>query len=89
MMQKGMTLTCVNTDFLPGNTFKPNLEADRTYILKNIHICDCGQHHFDVGLPLTIGFVTCYNCKKELPKKVTANGMQIHWCHPTRFKETA
>lgn len=88
MIELDMALTCVNKQPLPGNDVAPALDEGGSYTLKSIHICDCTQAHFDVGLTLKYNYVRCYQCKKELPKTMGLDSRLIHWCHPSRFKET-
>ena len=71
-------MTCINTVPLEGNDIAPPLVKGAVYTIKSVHVCQCGQEHFDVGLQLLHNFVRCYNCKKELPDTT-------HWAHPSRF----
>jgi hypothetical protein len=76
-----MKLKAKNIKPLEGNHIAPPLEMDKVYDNKEVFTCDCGQEHYDVGLTSIYNYVTCYKCKKELPK-----GHTIHWCHPSRFE---
>ncbi len=44
------SVICVNIDLLEGNTIAPPLVLPSKYIVKNRHVCECGQEHIDVGL---------------------------------------
>lgn len=70
---------CINTEPLAGNTIAPPLVADLDYKILEVHTCKCGKEHYNVGLKLVHNYVTCYDCKEELP-------FTTHWCHPSRFK---
>lgn len=72
-------IKCVNQNLLEGNSNGPDVKLGDIYPLKSIHTCSCGKQHYDVGLPLTLNYVTCYDCKEELPDTT-------HWCHPSRFE---
>ncbi len=71
-------LTCVNDKPLEGNDIAPPVKETDKYILKEIHTCKCGKEHFNVGLPLEVNYVRCYDCKEEMP-------ITNHWCHKSRF----
>lgn len=79
---EGDKLTVINNKPLHGNEVAPPLIEGNEYVARQIHICQCGQDHVDVGLKSKYNWITCYKCKKELPK-----GETIHWCHPTRFEK--
>jgi hypothetical protein len=71
-------ITCENAKPLTGNTIAPPLVEGSSYILQQIHICKCGNPHYNVGLAMECNYVRCYDCKEELP-------MTNHWAHPSRF----
>jgi len=75
----GTEIICINDKPFPVNEIGPELKLDTTYTLKEIIICGCGQKHYNVGLPLLIGYVECYKCRERLP-------LTTHWCNSTRFK---
>lgn len=77
-MKKGDKLRCIFNTILPGNNKGPELELGKEYSALGIFTDKKGYIHVDVGLPLTIGYVTSYATKEELPG-------DIHWCHPNRF----
>lgn len=80
----GDAIVCKNTAPLSGNEVAPPLEMDKDYEANNVHVCECGQAHIDVGLKSVYNWVRCYKCDTHLP-----NGDSIHWCHPTRFEHKA
>lgn len=76
---------CINTAILPGNRIAPALTHDAVYLLSQIHVCHCGEQHYDVGLRNDeIDTVTCYKCREVLPQ-VANSGITIHWAHSSRF----
>ena len=81
-MKLGDILTCYNAKLLPDNEVGPPLKEGNDYSLKDIHVCECGQAHYDVGLVSEYAYISCYKCKTQLPK-----GTTIHWCHPDRFNQ--
>ena len=81
-MQTGDKVIAKYIDPLPGNTIAPPLKMNESYEVKETHICGCGNQHIDVGLVSTVTYVSCYECKQELP-----DGDKKHWCHPVRFKK--
>jgi hypothetical protein len=76
----GETLICKNSKPLQGNDIAPPLEEEVEYTVREVITCVCGSKHFNVGLKSEYNFITCYECKEELPR-----GKDIHWCHPSRF----
>jgi hypothetical protein len=92
MFELNDNLVCINDKPLEGsansidNALKPeeilgpDVVVGENYKAGKIHICGCGKQHIDVGLPLKIGFVSCFDCGEKLPS-IT------HWCHPSRFKK--
>ena len=73
-------MKCINIAPMPGNDKAPDLVLNENYtILKEI-ICACGEHHYDVGLPLLINYVECFKCRQTLTG-------DIHWCHSSRFQK--
>jgi hypothetical protein len=83
-IEKDNTIICVNVQLLPGNTIAPDLTMNKEYPAQEVYECKCGQKHIDVGLKSQHNWITCYNCREELP-----NGDTIHWCHPSRFEVKA
>jgi hypothetical protein len=81
MIQQGAKLKALNNNPLQGNEVAPPLVVGKEYDAKEVYVCQCGQDHVDVGLASKYNWITCYKCKKELPR-----GEKIHWCHPTRFE---
>ena len=81
-IQVNDTLICVNSKPLAGNDIAPPVTEGNEYPLKEIHKCSCGKEHYNVGLPMEVNYVRCYDCTEELP---TTN----HWCHPSRFTKKA
>lgn len=73
-----ITLICNNTKPFPVNTIAPDLEIGKEYILKQDYTCECGEIHYNVGLPLEVNYVECYKCREQLP-------LTTHWCHSSRF----
>lgn len=73
-----LKLICNNSKPLVGNDIAPPLKEGEEYSLIDIHICKCGKQHYNVGLPLNVNWVKCYDCKEELP-------LTNHWSHPSRF----
>ena len=71
-------VTCNNAEPLKGNTIAPPLKLGADYSIKAIWFCRCNKPHYDVGLPLDVNYVTCVDCREELP-------LTTHWCHPSRF----
>lgn len=69
---------CKNSNPLPGNDIAPPLKTGEEYTVTEIHTCKCGKHHLNVGLPLEVNWVTCYDCNQKLPN-------HTHWSHPDRF----
>lgn len=80
-IEKDNNLKCVKTDPLTGNTVGPDLSSEKDYVANEVYTCKCGQKHIDVGLKSHLNWVKCYNCEEELPR-----GIEIHWCHPSRFE---
>lgn len=80
-MKVGDLLKCVSSAPLEGNGVAPPVNVGHDYTLQEIHTCSCGQEHYHIGLESNYNYVTCYNCKRELP-----NGDKKHWCHPSRFE---
>lgn len=77
-------LKCINKEPLPGNKIAPNLQVGHGYAILNIHVCGCGQHHYDVGLVgEDIETVTCYKCREVLPYGDSHS--PIHWANSSRF----
>lgn len=77
-MEKFKGLVCVNNQPFPMNDIGPDLTLGKEYSLNDTFVCDCGEEHYDVGLPLQINFVECYKCRQRLPDTT-------HWCHSSRF----
>lgn len=75
-------MKCINNQPLEGNDVAPPLELGEEYQLSEIYTCECGQEHYNVELKSKYNYISCYNCKKELPA-----GGRIHWCHPSRFEK--
>lgn len=74
-------IKCINEDPLEGNSIAPPVKVGGDYSIFEVLICpSCGSKHLDVGIESAINWITCFECKKELPR-----GDQIHWCHPSRF----
>ena len=71
-------VTCVNSAPLKGNDVAPPLTEGSAYQVLDIHTCGCGKKHLNVGLPMNINWVKCYDCAEELPSNT-------HWSHPSRF----
>lgn len=84
----GQLVDCMNTNPLKGNKIAPPLVLEKTYPVKQVFACQCGQEHLDLGLTSEINFVSCHKCGEHLPGENdgTVEGPIIHWCHPTRFK---
>lgn len=78
MIQINDTIKCENSKPLDGNDVAPKLTEGQHYKLIGIHTCQCGRQHYNVGLPLEVNWVKCYECKDELPDGT-------HWCHTSRF----
>lgn len=76
--ETGDIIKCIFNQVLPGNDKGPNLEISKEYLVERIHHDKGGNPHIGVGLPLTIGYVTSYATREELPPTE-------HWCHPNRF----
>lgn len=74
-------MICINIAPLEGNAVAPPLVKGQEYPLVDTYECKCGQVHYNVGLKSKYNWVSCYQCKKEIPK-----GDSIHWCHPSRFE---
>lgn len=81
-IQVNDTLICVNSKPLVGNDIAPPVTEGNEYPLQEIHTCGCGKQHFNVGLPMEVNYVRCYDCTEDLPP-------HSHWCHPTRFTKKA
>jgi hypothetical protein len=73
-------MKCINISPLEGNTIAPPLTLGGEYTIVKYYECKCGQLHYDVGLKSKYNWISCYNCKKEIPQ-----GDLIHWTHPSRF----
>ena len=73
-------LICINNKPFSVNEIAPQLELDKEYPLKDVHVCKCGEKHFDAGLVNDVNYVECYKCRETLPS-------QIRWCHSSRFEE--
>lgn len=73
-------MICINNTPLEGNEVAPPLELGQEYKLQDVFPCSCGQEHWNVGLKSKYNCISCYRCKKPIPK-----GDLIHWCHPSRF----
>lgn len=78
---KDTPCTVIKTDPMPGNDIAPPLTMGGVYKLQAVHICKCGEVHFDVGRVSKFNFITCYKCGEELP-----DGKKIHWAHSSRFE---
>lgn len=78
MIKVGDKLKCIFAEPLPGNDKAPELKRNDFYECKSIHLDKLGKPHIDVGLPLTLKYVTSFHTGEELPKTT-------HWCHPNRF----
>lgn len=74
----GDELLVIFDKLLPGKEAGPKLKAGTLVTLKNIHVDSMGFEHYDVGLPLTIEYVTSMHTGETLPKT-------CHWCAPHRF----
>lgn len=81
-IQAGQKLKVVKIDPLLGNKIAPSLVLGEEKEVKEVITCKCGSKHIDVGLISEVNYVTCFECKLELPR-----GDSIHWCHPSRFEE--
>lgn len=79
MIEVGNNLKCVNDKPLGTNTVGPAVAVDQSYNAQEVFTCGCGRQHINVGLPLILNYVTCYDCHEELPDT-------NHWCHPSRFE---
>jgi hypothetical protein len=75
-------MICIDNKPLKGNEVAPPLTIGKSYTLKDMYQCRCGQKHYDVGLNSKYNWISCYKCTEPIPK-----GDLIHWCHPSRFKE--
>lgn len=69
---------CISNKPLSGNDIAPQLVEGQEYSIQEIHTCKCGKEHINVGLPMEVNYVRCYDCREELPTT-------SHWCHPSRF----
>lgn len=78
MIQVGDKLKCIFIGKLPGKEHAPDLKKGDEYECKGVHLDSKGNPHIDVGLPLTISYVTSYATDEQLPPTT-------HWCHPNRF----
>lgn len=74
-------VTCININFLPGNSKAPPLELHKEYRIKAIQLDKEGNQHLDVGLVSELEYVSSYETKEQLK-----DGHKIHWCHPSRFE---
>jgi hypothetical protein len=77
-------LKVINTAPMPGNKIAPPLTLGEAVRFRKMHICKCGERHYDVGLSSEVNSVTCYKCREELP-----DGDEIHWAHSSRFEVVA
>lgn len=75
-------MICINEKPLEENSVGPPLVLGDPYFVKEVYKCECGQEHYDVGLKSIYNWISCYKCKKAIPR-----GTEIHWCHPSRFTE--
>lgn len=78
-MEQNKQLICINVKPFPVNEIGPQLVLDKEYTLEEVYKCECGEEHYNVGLPLEINYVECYKCRERLPD-------HTHWCHSSRFK---
>lgn len=76
--QVGNTLLVIFNQKLPGKDEGPAIKQGEQYVLKAIHVDSMGFEHYDIGLPLTIAYVTSFQTGETLPKGT-------HWCSPNRF----
>lgn len=66
---------------LPGNKIGPPLTLGADYPVVEVIKCPhCGTSHLDLGFPSEQNYISCYDCKGELP-----GGENTHFCHPSRF----
>lgn len=82
-MKQNDKVKAINNNPLEGNDVAPPLSLTKEYVVKDVFVCSCGQHHIDVGLVSKYNWINCYKCAKPLP-----NGTEIHWCHPSRLELT-
>ncbi len=80
-IQVGNALKVIKVGNLPGHNKAPQLTMGELKEAKEVLTCKCGSKHIDVGLKSKLEFVSCFECKQELPR-----GSEIHWCHPSRFE---
>lgn len=78
MIEINDKVTCNNTKPLFGNDIAPPLTEGQEYSVIDIHTCQCGKPHINVGLTLEVNWVKCYDCSEELPPN-------NHWCYVSRF----
>ena len=75
-------LLCVNAEPLEGNVYGPPLVAGEFYPLNEVILDSKGNQHYDVGLKSSLNYIRSYETKEELPR-----GNEVHWCHPSRFRQ--
>ena len=80
-MKTGDILKVINDKPFPVNDKGPKIKIDETYVLLQIHTCNCGEQHFHIGLAMELNYVQCYKCREDLP-------LTNHWCHSSRFEPT-
>lgn len=79
-IKKDDNLTCRNDSPLPSNNVAPPLKVGESYVAQDVITCSCGSKHVNVGLVSEYNYISCFECKAQLP-----DGDKIHWCHPSRF----